>query len=313
MFMKTGIFTPNFYLARKGQVIKINTVTKIGRTQGDIILEDDELLSNLHCEITPTLLSVTIRDLDSTNGVYVNKQKIFPNTDVKLNVGDEVKLGRDSYILCDNDKEVKKIDPPRDRRKHPRAENLYSLENLVNFYSAQWMFRFIYLFVLIAGITSTFLNVHLDLPVPAELQILTKLYNDQIIFSGLKVIFIIYGLSLLHGLALHFYFNRNPLRKIFSLVVYFIAVFMLVDFKHGPLSGVKSYLTARTSIEQMKPDEKGIIQLKTLVHHKDLLTKGYKFTRSKLNEEDQKTLEKDYKTMVKKVSDKISSVYVKKQ
>lgn len=310
--MKTGIFTPNFFLARKGLVIKINTTTTIGRSQGNIILEDNELLSSIHCVINPTLMAVTIRDLNSTNGVFVNKEKIFPNTDVKLNVGDEVRLGNDTYILCDNEAEVKKIDPPSDRRKHPRARNLYALDNLVNFYSAQWLFRFLYLFVLIGAIASTFLNVHLDVPVPAELGVLSKLYSEQIIFSGLKIIFIVYAFSLIHSLALHLYFNRNPLRKIFSVAVYLVAVFVMVDFSYGPLSGVKSYLTARTAIEQLRPEDKGITKLKTLVYHKDLLTKGFKITRSKLNEEDRKVLEKDYKAMVKQLTDRISKISLKK-
>lgn len=306
--MKTGVYTPNFFLARKGLTIKINSKTTIGRSNGTIILDDDDLLSSIHCEINPTLMEVTIRDLDSTNGVFVNRQKIFPNSDVRLNAGDEVKIGRDTYIFCDNDEAAKKIDPPADRRRHARARNLYSLENFVNFYSAQVIFRVIYLVVFIAAIASTFLNMHLEIPVPENLSMLSKFYNEQVIFSGLKIIFLVYGLSLVHSLLLHLYFNRNPLRKIASLAVYFVLIFYTVDFANGPLGGVRTYLTARQKLQEMDPSVKSIVKLKTLVHLKDSLSKSYKITKNKLPETEQDVLEKDFKNLEDQLMKRISKV-----
>lgn len=306
--MKTGVYTPTFFLARKGLTMKINSKTVIGRSGGTIILEDDDLLSSVHCEINPTLLEVTIKDLDSTNGVYVNRQKIFPNTDFKINVGDEVKIGRDTYILCDSDREAKKIDPPSDRRRYPRAKNLYSLENLINFYSAQVIFRFIYLLVFLAAIASTFLNMHLEIPIPEELSMLTKFYNEQVVFSGLKVIFIVYGLSLLHGLALHLYFNRDPIRKLFSLGVYFVLILYTVDFANGPLGAIRTYLTARQELMELDPSDKSIVKLKTLVRLKDNLARSYKSTKQKLEDPDKKVLEKDYKALDNQLMKRINKV-----
>lgn len=299
--MKTAIYTPNFFLVKKGFVIKITTKTVIGRSEGDVVLEDDELLSSIHCEINPKLLEATIKDLNSTNGVYVNKQKIFPGTDFKLNVGDVVRIGSDDYVLYDNEKAVKKLNPPEDRRRHPRAENLYSFGNLLNFFSASNFFRFIYLAICLATLVSVFMNIHLEMVVPKKLEMLTKIYSDQILFSGLKLIFLVWVLSLVHSLALHLYFNRNPLRIILSLVPYFVIVFLVVDFSTGPLGGIKSYIVERQHIENFIPGKKAIVELKKIVLHQEKIAKAYAFTKDKLNLEEQKILDQDYKILQDKI------------
>jgi hypothetical protein len=311
--MKTAIYTPNFYLARKGFVIKITTKTLIGRTQGDVILEDDELLSSLHCEINPRLLEVFIKDLDSTNGVFVNKQKIFPNTDVRLNAGDLIKIGKDEYTLCDNEKAVRKIDPPADRRKHRRAENLYSYKNLWNFYSAHTLFRVVYYLAILAATASLFLNVHIEIPVPQELDILSKLYADQIVLSGLKIIFMVFAISLVHSLGLHLYFNRNPMRKGISLAVYLILLFLLVDFRNGPLWGVKQYILERQAIENFKPQKRAIVQLKEIVKHQEKLRSGYRFTLGLLHSDQQKILKDDFKKLEDQVMKEINKINMAKK
>jgi hypothetical protein len=306
--MKTNIFTPNFFLAHKDQLIRINTKMKIGRSQGDIVLEDDSLLSAIHCEINPMLLDVHIRDLDSTNGVYINNQKILPQTDFKLTVGDFVKIGSREYIFFDNEKEAKKIMPKPEKRKHPRPKNLHGPENLLTFYAAPYLFRGIYLIVMLGAVASFLLNIHIDVSVPENLKFLSNLYSDQIIFSGIKTVFLIWIISLIHSFLMVLYLNRNPVRKGLGLACYLALLFVMVDFKHGPLSGVKGYIVERKEVEALNTSEKGIVSLKNIVTHKNAFTKSYEFTKYRLEEKEQKVLERDYTNVMMKMESKISKI-----
>ncbi len=62
--MKTRIFTPAFYLLSKDFVIKVDKKLAVGRSRGDIILEDDELLSAIHCELEIENMNFYVKDLD---------------------------------------------------------------------------------------------------------------------------------------------------------------------------------------------------------------------------------------------------------
>tara|TARA_B100000315_G_C14527851_1_gene564707 strand:+ start:52 stop:624 length:573 start_codon:yes stop_codon:yes gene_type:complete len=67
-----------------------NRLTIIGRTEGDILI-NDPLMSRKHASIeikSPTM--VELRDLASTNGIFHNNMKI---SSVFLQSGDEIKLG----------------------------------------------------------------------------------------------------------------------------------------------------------------------------------------------------------------------------
>lgn len=66
-------------------------VIAIGRTANLDIPIDDENVSRRHAEITFDGSSVKIKDLDSTNGTFVNSQRI---TDTILHDGDLILIGR---------------------------------------------------------------------------------------------------------------------------------------------------------------------------------------------------------------------------
>src|SRR5690606_21234597 len=103
---------------------------------------------------------------NSRNGVFINKEKIEPGKEVKLNPGDSVQIGRFEYIFYDNEAEAKKTQPKESRRKHPRPKYLYGYENLLTFYSAPYLFRGIYLIIFLATAASFALNLRINIPVP---------------------------------------------------------------------------------------------------------------------------------------------------
>ena len=299
--MKTGIYTPTFYLANKELEIKINGKTTIGRGKGTIIIEDDHMLSELHCEINAKVLDVFIKDLNSKNGVFINNHKIFPHTDIKLNPGDLVKIGSSEYKFFEDVDAMRKEFPPADRRKHPRPKNLYGPENIFSFYVAPYWVRGIYALMILASMGSVFANLQLGVALPKNLLFLEKMYAEQVVFSGVKVVALVWLISFIHSFSWTVYFNRNPLRKGVSFVAYFLVLFLLVDFKNGPLFEIKKYASIRTSVENAKQDETGIVLLKNLVSQNEELKNAYKFTREKLYDDDKKILDDDYKVMMAKI------------
>jgi pSer/pThr/pTyr-binding forkhead associated (FHA) protein len=63
----------------------------LGRApRADFVLEA-ALVSRLHCRLTATDNTIDVVDLDSTNGTYINDQRVRSGT---LGTGDRLKVGR---------------------------------------------------------------------------------------------------------------------------------------------------------------------------------------------------------------------------
>jgi pSer/pThr/pTyr-binding forkhead associated (FHA) protein len=67
------------------------SVKTIGRSTGAEFIVDAALVSRLHCQLTATKDSLHVKDLDSTNGTFVNGKRV---TDAELKDGDKLAVGR---------------------------------------------------------------------------------------------------------------------------------------------------------------------------------------------------------------------------
>ena len=67
------------------------SVKTIGRSTGAEFILDAPLVSRLHCQLSATNEAVQVKDLDSTNGTFVNGERI---TSATLRAGDVLKVGR---------------------------------------------------------------------------------------------------------------------------------------------------------------------------------------------------------------------------
>jgi predicted component of type VI protein secretion system len=65
----------------------------IGRAEGCQLRPNSDQISRRHCMLAVKEGSVTIRDLGSRNGTFVNGEEIPPKTDKELKSGDHVKVG----------------------------------------------------------------------------------------------------------------------------------------------------------------------------------------------------------------------------
>lgn len=71
--------------------IPVGAVKTIGRSTGAEFMLDAPLVSRLHCQLSATDDTLEVKDLDSTNGTFVNDKRI---TSAKLQAGDRLKIGR---------------------------------------------------------------------------------------------------------------------------------------------------------------------------------------------------------------------------
>jgi pSer/pThr/pTyr-binding forkhead associated (FHA) protein len=72
-------------------------VKTLGRAAGAQIVVDAPLVSRVHCRFTvESTGQLVLEDLDSTNGTFVNGQKVSRTT---LGTGDSLKVGRVRFAV----------------------------------------------------------------------------------------------------------------------------------------------------------------------------------------------------------------------
>ena len=71
--------------------IPVGAVKTIGRSAGAEFIVDAALVSRLHCQLTATRDTVRVKDLDSTNGTFVNGARVKT---AELHDGDTLSVGR---------------------------------------------------------------------------------------------------------------------------------------------------------------------------------------------------------------------------
>ena len=67
------------------------SIKTIGRSTGAEFIVDVALVSRLHCQLTATADSLEVKDLDSTNGTFVNGKRVQTSL---LRDGDTLSVGR---------------------------------------------------------------------------------------------------------------------------------------------------------------------------------------------------------------------------
>jgi pSer/pThr/pTyr-binding forkhead associated (FHA) protein len=89
--MEAALSGPN------GRIVLGPTPVTIGRTQDNQLVVNDPKASTHHAEIRPDGQGYSITDLGSTNGTFVNGQRLTPHVPRQLNPGDAVRIGDTQY------------------------------------------------------------------------------------------------------------------------------------------------------------------------------------------------------------------------
>jgi pSer/pThr/pTyr-binding forkhead associated (FHA) protein len=72
------------------------SIKTIGRSSGAEFLVDAGLVSRLHCQLTAGATELQVKDLDSTNGTFVNGKRVSEAT---LADGDRLGVGRVEFLV----------------------------------------------------------------------------------------------------------------------------------------------------------------------------------------------------------------------
>ena len=75
----------------QGSVVPIRGIITLGRKPENTIVLTEPFVSGNHAKIYAKNNNLYVEDLNSTNGVYVNEERIKDK--VKLTAGDEIKIG----------------------------------------------------------------------------------------------------------------------------------------------------------------------------------------------------------------------------
>jgi len=73
-----------------------SSVKTIGRSAGAEVIVDAALVSRLHCQLTATTGRLRVKDLDSTNGTFVNGKRV---QNAELHAGDTLSVGRVDLVV----------------------------------------------------------------------------------------------------------------------------------------------------------------------------------------------------------------------
>jgi pSer/pThr/pTyr-binding forkhead associated (FHA) protein len=71
--------------------IRAGAVKTVGRATGADFVVDAALVSRLHCRLTATDEGLEVKDLESTNGTFVNDKRV---ASASLAAGDRLRVGR---------------------------------------------------------------------------------------------------------------------------------------------------------------------------------------------------------------------------
>lgn len=80
-----------------GRTFSLTTELGIGRSVDNQIILDDDYVSTNHARLTPSRQGVLLHDLNSTNGTYVNGNRI--STPTVVTVADTIRIGRTTMSL----------------------------------------------------------------------------------------------------------------------------------------------------------------------------------------------------------------------
>jgi pSer/pThr/pTyr-binding forkhead associated (FHA) protein len=72
------------------------SVKTMGRSPGAEFIVEAAMVSRLHCRLTAGATELQVNDLESTNGTFVNGQRV---TQASLKTGDKLGVGRVEWVI----------------------------------------------------------------------------------------------------------------------------------------------------------------------------------------------------------------------
>lgn len=127
---------PCFYIQRdngkSAQIDLIHFPFTIGRARECDYVVDSNQISRLHAQFDFDFQQVTIRDLGSTNGTYLNGERLHPHKSYRLTANDVIQVGNALKMVFDDPATTHQLDPsqmlPVGLRLDEAAAQVYILD-----------------------------------------------------------------------------------------------------------------------------------------------------------------------------------------
>jgi pSer/pThr/pTyr-binding forkhead associated (FHA) protein len=88
-----------FMLSYAGKNLPVTGQITIGREPENTIHIDDSMVSRYHALVQKIKNAYFIKDLDSTNGTFVNGHEIPKGKYIKINKADVIRIGRTEIVI----------------------------------------------------------------------------------------------------------------------------------------------------------------------------------------------------------------------
>ncbi len=151
---QTEIYSPHFFLVSSQDTIQIKPPCILGRSKGEVQIKDSKL-SSQHCEFSVSGIRFFIKDLKSTNGTFVNRNKVNPGEEIEIQLNDQIQIGTHIYTLSFEKPKIRSDDSETFLNDQVR---IFSINNIINFYNASLPSRITYFIF----ITLSAVGVYLD-------------------------------------------------------------------------------------------------------------------------------------------------------
>lgn len=273
---KTKVLTHPFYLISPQSVFFVEKDVIIGRAFADFNLED-ERVSASHCKLILKGVDIFIVDLESTNGVFVNELKIFPNTEHKLNYGDKILIGNTQFVLS----RTKFLNTPKDNA--PEEKKIFNVP-------VQW--QILYTSVILISVINFVFHLTLEIPLSGPISFLSSLYSDLVLKDGLKAVLIVVATCMGHALLSTHLVKARGAQTVLAIPV-LVSFFLLNNFKYGPAAPIKKYLIHREIILGNEKNKTAITQLKELMSSEVNVVEAYGSLSNMVTTEQKSILDND--------------------
>jgi hypothetical protein len=223
MSESTLVYRAEFFFITKFKKFSVNRSVTIGRTEGDIVI-DDKVLSSKHCKLNISGITISVTDLGSTNGTFLNGRKLPANEEHQIQLGDRLRIGSYEYICTDHDEILNsEVGPEQDTFK-------FKPQMLFNFFEASFFQRFIYVVALAFFELFTFFVLEGTISVPPVLNFLTEIKASLQIRAMVFVFLTVYSLNLIHAYTSRVYLKKSLALRFFFFVILTFVQMSLVGF-----------------------------------------------------------------------------------
>lgn len=243
----TEVYRPIYYFISPTKKFILTSSLSIGRNSTDVNLNDSKLSSN-HCQLNIRGIRIFIKDLNSTNGTFVNGSRIEADVEVEVRIGDRIRIGSHEYTIKDMDENLKSNNSVGEQNNRPESED----RSIFDFSGISLPWKLIYALTFLLSITLISIAFYL---VPDKYPVSPDFFSSITDKNEKRALIYVFLISV-SSLWFHIYVSLQYLKKSTLLkLLFFIFLFVIQNIATiGIMSSTNSefmkYNEARYKLKQ---------------------------------------------------------------